>query len=293
MSSHPPDRSALASGLSAATAVVGVVGDPVVHSLSPLLHNTAFAHLGLDWVSVGFPVPADRAADALTGARALGIRGLSITMPHKQAMARLVDLRTPLAERLDAVNCVALGPDATTGDNTDGPGLVAALRRRDGFEPEGQLCLVVGGGGAARAVVAALSDAGAAEVVVVNRSADRARTTAALAGPAGRVGTASDAARCHLVVNATSLGMGAGPGGDAQAWPVDPSLIGPHHLVVDLVYHPAVTPWLEAARRRGARTANGLGMLVHQAALQLEAWTGHQAPVEAMWGAVAALQPAQ
>jgi shikimate dehydrogenase len=213
-------------------------------------------------------------------------------MPHKEAMARLVDRRTPLADRLEAVNCVTLGGDDTTGDNTDGPGLVAALRRGEDFDPQDQRCLVVGGGGAARAVVAALSDAGAAEVVVVNRSVDRARTTAALAGPVGRVGAASDAGSCRLVVNATPLGMGAG-GGGTPAWPVDPALLGPHHLVVDLVYHPAVTPWLQAARSRGARTANGLGMLVHQAALQLEAWTDREAPVEAMWRAVQPVQPGQ
>jgi shikimate dehydrogenase len=101
---------------------------------------------------------------------------------------------------------------------------------------------------------------------------------------------AGDAALCHLLVNATPLGMSATGGGTA-AWPIDPALIAPHHLVVDLVYHPAVTPWLEAARSRGARTANGVGMLVHQAALQLEAWTGHDAPMAAMWGTVTALRP--
>ncbi len=289
MSADHPDRSPLTTGPSAHTTVVGVIGDPVAHSLSPLLHNTAFGELGLDWVSVGFPVAAGRAADALGGARALGIRGLSVTMPHKEAMSGLVDHRTRLADRLGAVNCVTLGPDETTGDNTDGPGLVAALRRGEDFDPEDQRCLVVGGGGAARAVVAALADAGAAEVVVVNRSVDRARAAAALAGPVGRVGVASDAGPCRLVVNATPLGMGAG-GADA-AWPVDPALLGPHHLVVDLVYHPAVTPWLQAAGSRGSRTANGVGMLVHQAALQLAAWTGHDAPVEAMWSAVRAVQP--
>ena len=241
MSANHPDPSVLTAGPSAHTTVVGVIGDPVAHSLSPLLHNTAFTELGLDWVSVGFPVAAGRAVDALTGARALGIRGLSVTMPHKEAVAGLVDRRTPLADRLRAVNCVTLGPDHTTGDNTDGPGLVAALRRGEDFDPRDQRCLVVGGGGAARAVVAALADAGAAEVVVVNRSAERARTTAALAGPVGRVGAASDAGPCALVVNATPVGMGAGGAGGA-AWPVDPALLGPHQLVVDTGVPPADDP---------------------------------------------------
>ena len=115
--------------LSAATAVVGVIGDPVAHSLSPRLHNRAFADMGLDWVSVGFRVAAGRAGEALAGAATLGVRGLSVTMPHKDDVARLVDRRSPLAERLDTVNCVVFGETGTFGDSTDGPGLVAALRR--------------------------------------------------------------------------------------------------------------------------------------------------------------------
>jgi shikimate dehydrogenase len=303
MSPNGPDRSPTAARLSAATTVVGVVGDPVVHSLSPLLHNTAFAELGLDWVSVGFPVRDGSAAGAVAGARALGVRGLSVTMPHKETMARLADHLTPLATRLDAVNCLSIGHEAVIGDNTDGPGLVAALRRAQEFDPAGRRCLVVGGGGAARAVVAALADAGASEVVVVNRSAPRARAAASLAGAAGRVGGAAEAAGADLVVNATPLGMGPlgmgppgmgppGMDGSGGSWPVDPELLGPGQLVVDLVYHPPVTPWLEAARSRGARTANGLGMLVHQAALQLEWWTGRTAPLEAMWHSARAAQPA-
>ncbi|MGA3148787.1 MAG: shikimate dehydrogenase, partial [Acidimicrobiales bacterium] len=143
--------------LSAATTVVGVIGDPIAHSLSPLLHNAAFAEMGLDWVSVGFPVPAGSAGVAIAGARALGVRGLSVTMPHKAAAVALMDRISPLAERLGAVNCVTYGEHGTSGDNTDGPGLVAALRRGDRFDPAGQHCLVIGGGGAARAVVAALA----------------------------------------------------------------------------------------------------------------------------------------
>jgi len=276
----------LPAGLSASTVVVGVMGFPVAHSLSPLLHNTAFAHLGVDWVSVGFAVRPGRAAAALEGARELGVRGLSVTMPHKEDVAAAVAVRTPTADRLGAVNCVADDRGAWLGDNTDGAGLLAALARAGHFDPAARRCLVVGAGGAARAVIAALGDAGAAEVAVVNRTPERARVAAGLAGSAGRVGTAADAAGADLVVNATPAGMGdveAGPTG----WPVDPELLGPGQLVVDLVYHPAVTPWLGAAAARGATTMNGLGMLVHQAALQIGRWTGLEAPVDAMWAAVA------
>src|SRR5664279_6552493 len=121
-------------GLSAATAVVGVIGDPVSQSLSPLLHNAAFAEMGIDWVSVGFTVTPGSVAVALEGARALGIKGLSVTMPHKDAVAGLVDRRTALADRLGAVNCVVNEAGGSVGDNTDGAGLVAALRRGGEFD---------------------------------------------------------------------------------------------------------------------------------------------------------------
>jgi shikimate dehydrogenase len=277
--------------LSAATAVVGVIGDPVAHSLSPRLHNRAFVEMGLDWVSVGFRVPAGRAGEALAGAAALGVRGLSVTMPHKDAVAGLVDRRSPLAERLGAVNCVVFDEAGTFGDSTDGPGLVAALRRGDRFDPAGRRCLVVGAGGAARAVILALAEAGASEVMVVNRTASRGTTAAGLAGAVGRLGRGEDARDSELVVNATPLGMGTGGAGDGP-WPIDPGLLAPGQLVVDLVYHPEVTPWMAAARQRGAEVANGLGMLVHQAALQIETWTGAEAPVEAMWQAVSGRGPA-
>jgi len=289
--SPTPSALQLPHGLSAATTVVGVIGDPVAHSLSPLLHNTAFEELGLDWVSVGFRVPAGRAADALIGARALGIRGLSVTMPHKDRVAELVDRRSAEAERLGAVNCIVDEDGAWVGRNTDGAGLVASLRRGDRFDPAGRRCLVVGAGGAARSVVEALAAAGAAEVIVVNRSAERAERAADLAGSVGVVGTADAATRCDLVVNATPVGMDGIDGPGSSGWPIDPALLHGGQVVVDLVYHPATTPWLAAARAQGADTANGLGMLVHQAAFQLAAWTGLDQPVEAMWRALAGHDP--
>ncbi len=205
-------------------------------------------------------------------------------------MAALVDGLSPLAERLGAVNCVTNTEHGSFGDNTDGPGLVAALRRGHRFDPAGRNCLVIGAGGAARAVIAALADAGAAEVVVVNRTLERAVSAAGLAGAVGRVGSPGDAAGCQLVVNATPQGMTAG-GGSPPSWPLDPALVGPGQVVVDLIYHPRVTPWLEAARGRGAEVSNGIGMLVHQAALQLAGWTGLEPPVGAMWRAVGEFGP--
>ncbi len=271
---------------SGTSAVVGVIGDPVRHSLSPVLHNAAFAALRLDWVSVAFPVPPSALDAALAGARALGLRGLSVTMPHKEAVARKVDRTSAAAARLGAVNCVVVEPGGLVGENTDGQGFVAALRRGAGFDPAGRRCLVAGAGGAARAVVLALAEAGASEIVVVGRSPERVADAAGLAADVGRAGAPSEAADAQLVVNATPLGMAGTPGADVLP-PIDPALLGPGQLVVDLVYAPRPTRWLELAQRRGAAALDGLGMLVHQAALQIELWSGRHAPVEAMWDAVA------
>jgi len=271
---------------SAASSVVGVIGDPVTHSLSPLLHNAAFDALGLDWVSVAFPVAAGGVADALAGMRALGVVGLSVTMPHKRDAAAVVDECTPVAQRLGVVNCITQRAGRLVGDSTDGAGFVDALRRGSGFDPAGRRCLVVGAGGAARAVVLALADAGADEVVVVNRTASHAEEAAALAGTAGRVGVAADVAHAELVVQGTPVGMEGGAVVPGQAsMPFDPALLHGGQVVADLVYHPMVTPLLSAAEARGARTVGGLGMLVHQAALAIERWTQRDAPVEAMWAA--------
>lgn len=286
----------------AATRLAGVIGDPVRHSLSPVLHNAAFSALGLDWAYVALPVPAGRAREALAGAAALGVEGLSVTMPHKTAVAEALHRCSPTATTLRAVNTVVRRHDELMGESTDGQGFLDALRSEHGFDPSGRRCLVVGAGGAGRAVVLALSQAGAREVVVVNRTLERGRAAAGLAGPVGRVGQPAEIEGMDLVVNATPLGMTAhGRGDDGREAPpasgetdtggtsslVDPGLLATGQLLVDLVYHPATTPLLEAARRRGVAAANGVGMLVHQAALAFELWTGEGAPVAAMRAAVA------
>lgn len=257
------------------TRVAAVIGSPVRHSLSPALHNAAFAAAGLDWTFVAFDVAPGRAAGALEGMRALGLAGLSVTMPHKDDVARAVDERSAEAELLGAVNCVVpIGRGRLRGENTDGAGFLASLRDV-GVEPSGLRCCVLGAGGAARSVVLALARAGAAEVAVVNRTESKAAAAVALAGSAGRLGASP--ADADLVVNATSVGMGAG-GGLA----VDPALLGTGQVVVDLVYEPRETPLLRAALRAGATTVGGIGMLLHQAALAFELWTGEAAPLQAM-----------
>ena len=170
------------------TTLVGVIGYPVRHSLSPLLHNTAFAALELNWISVAFEVAPGQVAGALDGVRALGLAGLSVTMPHKAEVAALVDECSAVAAALGAVNCVVNRDGTLRGENTDGAGFLASLARGAGFDPAGRRCLIIGAGGAARAVALALAGAGCADVAVVNRTAERADAVAALAGPVGRVG---------------------------------------------------------------------------------------------------------
>ena len=271
------------------TRVAAIVGDPVRHSVSPAMHNAAFRALGLDWAFLAFEVPAGEALTALAGVRVLGLEGVSVTMPHKGDVAAAVDRLSPAAQAVGAVNTVVRRAGGVLeGDNTDGSGLVDALRSDEGFEPEGRRCLVVGAGGAARAVIRALADAGAAEVVVVNRSPGRAETAAALAGPVGRVGSPGDAAGADLVVNATPVGMRLPALADEDDLPLDPAHLGPGQLVVDLIYHPPVTRLLELAQARGATAVNGLGMLVHQAARAFRLWTGEDPPLPVLSAAAVA-----
>ncbi len=263
--------------------MAAVIGDPVGHSRSPAIHNAAFSALGLDWVYVALPVPAGSAAEAVEAARTLGIAGLSVTMPHKSAVIPALDDLTPAAARLGAVNCISVQDHHLTGHNTDGEGFVAALRADD-LDPLGARCVVLGAGGAARAVVLALAEAGAAEVVVLARSLDRAEQAAELAGEQGRWGpmdsAAAEMATTDLLVNATPLGMSEG-----DRSPVPADALNPEMMVSELIYHPERTPLMEAAVEAGARTSNGLGMLVRQAAAAFTIWTGEKPPIETMWQA--------
>ncbi len=258
--------------ITGATTVAAVIGSPVRHSLSPALHNAAFAAAGVDWTYVAFDVAAGEAVRALDAMRALGLGGLSVTMPHKEQVAGEVDELDPAAAALHSVNTVVrLADGRLRGHSTDGAGFVSSLLEA-GVAVAGAPVAVVGAGAAARAVVDALARAGAAEVAVVNRSSDKAEVAAALAGDVGRVGTAADVRRAAIVVNGTSVGMGADP--SAGELPFAPDLLHAGQVVADLVYHPLETGLLAAARAAGATCVDGLGMLVYQAALQQELWLG-------------------
>src|SRR5438477_7126353 len=175
------------------TKVAAVIGYPIRHSVSPVIHNAAFRALDLDWVFTAFEVAPGRAAVGAEGARDLGLAGLSVTMPHKADVIRALDRLSPVAEALGAVNTILRqGSRQLIGENTDGAGFLDALRTDEGFDPAGRRCLVVGAGGAARAGVLALADAGAVEVIVANRTPARAEEAAALAPGVARTGSTEE-----------------------------------------------------------------------------------------------------
>ncbi len=267
--------------------LAGVIGDPVAHSRSPAMHNAAFAHLGIAaryerWHTPAAELPARVAA--LRGAEYLGA---NVTLPHKIAVIELLDRLSPLAEQIGAVNTIVREESgALAGYNTDAPAVVGTLRGA-GFEPSGASVVILGASGAARAAVFALAEAGAAQITLVNRTLERAEQLAADVLAA----TDNEALRLHalqlddpdlaealaeagLLVNATSLGWH----GDETPLPAD--LIQPGALVFDMVYRQ--TRLLRDAAARGARTLDGLDMLVRQAGLAFELWTGREAPLDVM-----------
>ena len=263
--------------ISAATRVTGIIGWPVAHSLSPAMHNAAFAALGLDWVYVAFPVAPERVPDAVRGLAAAGIAGLNVTIPHKQAV---LDECSSVSDAVAAIGAAnTLVPDGVGGwraDNTDASGFLRALDDAAPIALEDAPVLVIGAGGAARAVVFALRSRGA-RVVVANRTRSRA---AELGDPVEFTRAAlRDAARhSALIVNCTSLGLHED--GVPDQLPCD--VLGPEHVVMDIVYRPGGTPWLAAAGARGARCVDGLGMLLYQGAAAFVQWTGQEPPIGAM-----------
>ena len=265
--------------ISAHTRVAAVIGSPVRHSLSPALHNAGFAATAVDWVYTAFEVEAGGARAALDAMRIFGLGGLSVTMPHKEDAAELVDELDAAAAALHSVNTVVpIGDGRLKGYSTDGAGFMASLAAHS-VDVEGKRVCVLGAGGAARAIVDALGRAGAIAITVVNRSPERAAVAAALAEGVGAVGEPDAIADCDILVNATSIGMGS------DELPCDPQLLHAGQVVADIVYHPRATALLTVARDRGARTVEGLGMLVHQAVVQQQLWTGCSPDPAVMWAA--------
>jgi shikimate dehydrogenase len=269
------------------THLAGVLGWPVEHSLSPAIHNAAFAASGLDWVYVPLPVEPEGLPDALRGLAALGFVGANLTMPHKSEAAALVSARSEDASLSKAVNTVHVVGGELQGHNTDVGGFDRFIRRDAGFDPAGRTALIYGSGGAARACALALARAGIERLTVVARNE---ATTAGLRALAHEVGVTlevlgpddADERRFDLVVNATPVGADAEP--DHRSLPV----LDRDVLVVDLLYDPPTTSLQRRARAAGATVFGGIGHLVEQAALAFELWTGMPAPLEVMSAAALA-----
>jgi shikimate dehydrogenase len=254
--------------------LAGILGWPVSHSKSPLLHNRWIAEHGLDGAYVPLPVAPEHLAEALRALPRLHFAGANVTVPHKEAALELVDRVEPLAARIGAVNTLVIGSDGKiTGSNTDAVGFLHNLKETPGFSAASGPAVILGAGGAARAACAALLEDGAPEIRLVNRSLDRARHLAAdLGGPIVPVewqGRAEALESAALLINSTSLGMTGQP-------PLEISLdrLPETALVNDLVYAPLETALLAAARARGNRVADGIGMLLHQARPGFAAWFG-------------------
>jgi shikimate dehydrogenase len=250
------------------------------------MHNAAFRALGLDYAYLPFRVRREDLAAAIAGVRALNIRGLNITIPHKVEVIGLLDEIDPPAQRIGAVNVLLNDSGRLTGYNTDAQGFLQMLSGH-GIEPQGKNVVMLGAGGAARAIGFALASRGAM-LTILNRTLDAAANCAAdISGATGQPVKALEMTRANiasvlegagLLVNATSVGMLP----DAGVSPIDRDLLGPHLTVVDIVYNPCQSKLLKEAEQAGAKTINGLEMLVWQGALAFEKWTGHQPPLDVM-----------
>jgi len=266
------------------TRILGIFGDPVGHSLSPLMQNAALAEAGIDAVYVPFHVTPENLPRAVEGLRAMQVWGVNVTVPHKEAICELLDELDPDARLIGAVNTVVSRDGRLTGYNTDGRGLVASLNEDLGFDPAGRRALLLGAGGTTRSVAVALSRAGAAEIIIANRTRKRAAdlvaalatackgTSFAITGT-GTQELAAAVAVCDLVVNTTSIGL---QGDDYPGFPWQD--VSADTFIYDIVYHRDGTPWLRHARETGCRCADGLGMLAAQGELAFEIWTGRVPP---------------
>ena len=276
--------------ISGRTRVVGIIGDPVAHSLSPAMHNAAFRALKLDFAYVAFPVRPAQVRQALDGIRALGIAGANVTVPHKERVIKWLDAISPTARRAGAVNTIVNRKGRLHGENTDVTGFLHALRDVQ-FQIRGCRALVIGAGGVARAVLTALAEGQAAEVTVANRTVVRARRLArafhpralqVIAAPLAALQDRERLAAVDLVVNATSLGLHG-----ERFFPLVYGATPLSCLFVDLIYGRRTDFLVRAARSR-RRTIDGSGMLVHQGAAAFTSWTGRAAPVAVMRAALRA-----
>jgi shikimate dehydrogenase len=272
--------------ISGKTRVCGVIGDPIEHTLSPVIHNAAFNHLGLDFVFLAFRVKAADLENAMRGMRGLGIHGLNVTMPHKSTVTAYLDTMDPAVKYLGSANTILNEEGKLSGFNTDGVGALKALRE-NGTELSKKKVLLLGAGGAAKAIAFSLARE-VGELVVLNRADEKAKDLAeALArtlnkkvvgGALSQGAIAENLQDSDVLINATSVGMHP----EANQSIVAPRLLRSELTVMDIVYNPIETKLAKVAKAAGAKVVSGVEMLIYQGAASFELWTGHAAPIEVM-----------
>ncbi|AZR74181.1 shikimate dehydrogenase [Anoxybacter fermentans] len=273
---------------------LGIIGDPIEHSLSPIMHNAALEKQKLDYIYLPFQVTPDNLKDALKGFKALNIVGVNVTIPYKVAVMSYLDQISEEAALIGAINTIHLKDGKWIGYNTDGIGFLRSLREDGGTDPEGLRVLLFGAGGAARAVAVQLGLSKAKEIVIANRTRKRGEDLAKELG--GKISTTSFRAvgftpgelkeemkKAQIIVNATPVGMKSIT---QKELPLKLEWFRPEHLVVELVYRPLKTPLLKMARSAGASILSGEGMLLYQGAEAYKIWTGMEPPIEVMRRAI-------
>lgn len=267
--------------------LTGVFGYPVAENPTVVMQQAAFDHLGLNWRYLTIEVKPEGLADAFKGLRAMGFQGINLTIPHKVAVMELLDEIAEDAQKIGAVNTVRRDGDRYIGENTDGKGFLRGVREEAGVDPAGKRIVMFGAGGAARAIAVELALAGAAELLILNRSVERGE--AMVADLVARTGVKAEFqpwvstyhvdSGADILVNATSIGLY--PNVDEM---VDVNLDGARSdlLVCDVIPNPPETPFMRAAQAKGLATLNGLSMLVFQGVIGFELWTGESAPETVM-----------
>ncbi|MBA7647473.1 Shikimate dehydrogenase (NADP(+)) [subsurface metagenome] len=268
------------------TKIVGLIGYPIGHTLSPAMHNRAFEYLDLNYIYLPFPVEKNNLKGALRALPALGIVGVNVTLPYKEKVREYLDEVTEEAELTRAVNTILVRDNRLIGYNTDGEGFITSLKKGAGVDPKGKKVVIIGAGGAGRAVSIQLAKEGVKGIDLFDIIFDKAQDLASHIEkniPEAKVtalkeeGLEKEIKEADILINATPVGIKPD-----DLPPIDPKLLHPNLLVYDLIYNPSKTRLLSEAEEIGAKTLNGMGMLLYQGALAFTIWTGREAPIEVM-----------
>ena len=278
----------MSNRVSGKTKLCGLIGDPIEHTMSPVMHNAAFREAGLDYLYLPFRVKKEELGQAIAGMRALNMKGLNVTIPHKVAVLQFLDALDELAEKIGAVNTITADDGILTGYNTDASGFLQALLEK-GIEPKGDNVVILGAGGASRAISFILAERGV-NLVILNRQLEldwaeelaqrisKVFNREVVALELSRENLRGVLGKADILVNTTSVGMSP----NTDATPLDSDLLRPGLVVFDIVYNPIKTRLLREAEAVGAKIIDGLDMLVWQGAIAFEKWTGRKASVEFM-----------